>query len=103
MHVIHNLSPATRSYLTGLVLAIALTAFPFAIVATDVATRPIALAVIATAGLAQALVHLHYFLHLSFNADGRERSYILLFAILLIAIMAGGTMLVMSDLNARMM
>jgi cytochrome o ubiquinol oxidase subunit IV len=95
-------SPTLGSSVLGLVLAAALTAVPFVTVGLHIGTRTQALVVIAVTGLAQAVVHLRYFLHLSFDTSSRENVMILLFAVLLIAIMAGGTLFIMSDLNARM-
>jgi cytochrome o ubiquinol oxidase operon protein cyoD len=94
--------PTLSSYLTGLGLALVLTIIPFALVAGQAASRPTLLVVIAILGLAQVFVQLRYFLHLSLNPSTRERGLVLLFSVLLITIMAGGTILVMSDLNARM-
>ena len=91
------------SSLTGFGIAFALTAIPFAMAATRLTTRSTLLAIIALTGIAQAFVHLRYFLHLSFETSARGKLTILIFSLLLIAIMGGGTILVMSDLNARIM
>lgn len=99
----HAGSPTLQSYVTGLALAVALTVVPFAMVAWQSASRPVLLGVIAVFGFAQVLVHLRYFLHLSLDTSSRERVGILLFSVLLIVIMAAGTIVVMADLNARMM
>jgi cytochrome o ubiquinol oxidase operon protein cyoD len=94
--------PTLGSYVLGLALAIGLTAIPFITVGLHIGSRTQVLAVIAVTGLAQAIVHLRYFFHLSFDTSSRENVMVLLFAVLLIVIMAGGTLLIMSDLNARM-
>lgn len=95
--------PTLANYLTGLGLAVALTAIPFGLVAARAATRPVLLAVVAGTGLTQALVHLRYFLHLTFDRSERGKLFILIFATLLILIMGSGTIVVMNNLNMRMM
>jgi cytochrome o ubiquinol oxidase operon protein cyoD len=51
----------------------------------------------------QLLVHLHYFLHLDASAGQRWNVLSLLFALLLIGIMAGGTLWILYNLNYLMM
>lgn len=56
-----------------------------------------------TLGIIQLLVHLHYFLHLDGSRRQRWNLLSLLFALLLIGIMAGGTIWVLYNLNYLMM
>lgn len=56
-----------------------------------------------TLGVIQLLVHLHYFLHLDASSGQRWNLLSLLFALLLIGIMAGGTIWVLYNLNYLMM
>jgi cytochrome o ubiquinol oxidase operon protein cyoD len=92
-----------RSYLTGLGLALLLTAVPFAVVSFELLNRTQALLAIAAAAVVQVLVHLRYFLHLDLIQTPRENLLALCFAAILIVIMIGGSLWIMFDLHHRMM
>jgi cytochrome o ubiquinol oxidase subunit IV len=92
-----------RSYLTGLTLALILTAIPFAVVSFEMLNRRPALLVIAAAAVIQILVHLRYFLHLDLTHTPRENLLALCFAAILVGIMIGGSLWIMFDLHHRMM
>jgi cytochrome o ubiquinol oxidase operon protein cyoD len=92
-----------RSYITGFVLALVLTAIPFGLVVADLLPRFATLVVIAILALVQVVVHLRYFLHIDLKSTPRDNLLALGFAAVLIFIMVGGTLWIMLDLNARMM
>ena len=92
-----------KSYTIGLVLALALTAVPFALVATHALTPTATLAIVAALALVQILVHLRFFLHLDFRNSPAENLLSLAFAALLVLIMIGGSLVIMFDLHERMM
>ena len=92
-----------RSYQTGLALAVALTAVPFALVAWGGAGLATVLTTIAVLGLAQVVVHVRYFLHVDLSPERREDLHLILFSALLLAIMVGGTIWIMVNLATRMM
>jgi cytochrome o ubiquinol oxidase operon protein cyoD len=92
-----------RPYLIGIVLALVLTAIPFALVATGALPRETTLIVIVTAAVIQILVHLRFFLHIDFASTPRENLIALAFACVLIFIMVGGSLWIMFDLYHRMM
>lgn len=94
-------APEHRTYLTGLVAALILTAIPFALVYWAMAPVGVTLVAIAIAALIQVLVHLRYFLHLDFERTPRENLLALAFAALLIFIMVGGSLWIMIDLYYR--
>ena len=94
--------PSARSYLTGLALALVLTAIPFALVYLKLLTGTAMLLAIATAAIIQIIVHLKYFLHLNLTDTPRENLLALCFAALLIFIMVGGSLWIMFDLHHRM-
>jgi len=94
----HGLS----TYLTGLALALILTAIPFALVFTAALPRGPTLVVIAVAAVIQVLVHLRYFLHLDLTATPRENLLAIAFAAILIILMVGGSFWIMLDLGHRM-
>ncbi|MEK9662825.1 MAG: cytochrome C oxidase subunit IV family protein, partial [Alphaproteobacteria bacterium] len=60
-------TPSHRSYLTGLVLALILTAIPFGLVAAKALPAAATYGAIAVAALVQIVVHLRFFLHLGFR------------------------------------
>jgi len=92
-----------KSYLTGFVLALILTAIPFAVVMRGNVSAAVALAGIFIAGLAQILVHLHYFLHLDTSSAARWNVLAMIFTLLIMALFVGGTLWIMYTLNYRMM
>jgi cytochrome o ubiquinol oxidase subunit IV len=102
----HNASVShmanARSYLTGLALALVLTAIPFALVHFKLLAGTAMLAVIAAAAVVQIVVHLKYFLHLNLTDTPRESLMALCFAAVLIFIMIGGSLWIMFDLHHRM-
>ena len=94
-----------RSYLIGFALALILTLLPFGLVmfSRDDFPHDFVLGALSLAAVVQVLVHLHFFLHLDRSLDQRWNSLALLFTVLIIGIMLGGTLWIMFDLHARMM
>jgi cytochrome o ubiquinol oxidase operon protein cyoD len=92
-----------KSYLTGFVLALILTAIPFAMVMRGTLSPSVALAAIFVAGIVQILVHLHYFLHLDTSSSARWNVLALIFTFLIMVLFVGGTLWIMYTLNYRMM
>jgi cytochrome o ubiquinol oxidase operon protein cyoD len=91
-----------KSYLTGFVLALVLTAIPFGLVASDALSRLDTLIVIAIAAVVQVVVHLHYFLHLDFSLKRRDDLVAIVFAGVVIVILFGGTLWIIYNLYYRM-
>ncbi len=92
-----------KSYLTGFVLSLILTAIPFVLVMHGTLSAAVTLALICSAGLVQILVHLHYFLHLDTSSAARWNVLALIFTFLIMVLFVGGTLWIMSSLNYRMM
>ena len=92
-----------KSYLTGFILSLILTAMPFALVMSGTWSPSATLAGIFSAGVVQILVHLHYFLHLDTSSAARWNVVALIFTLLIMALFVGGTLWIMSSLNYRMM
>lgn len=92
-----------RSYLTGLALALILTLFPFGVVAWGDWSTSVALWLIAGFALVQIVVHFRFFLHIDLSRQKREDLQLILFTVLLLAIMASGTIWIMANLQTRMM
>ena len=92
-----------QSYLLGLVFASLLTAASFYAVYTHLIWAPaipIALAVLA---IAQIGVHLVFFLHLTTAPDNTNNVLALAFGVLIVALIIGGSVWIMNNLNDRMM
>lgn len=95
-------TPELRSYLTGFILALVLTAIPFGLVYFDLLPRLATLVVIAVAALVQVFVHLRFFLHMRLHQTPLENLLVMGFAVFLIFIMVGGSLWIMFDLFYRM-
>ncbi|MGA8650094.1 MAG: cytochrome o ubiquinol oxidase subunit IV [Xanthobacteraceae bacterium] len=92
-----------QGYLVGLVLAALLTAASFYVVYTHLIWAPaipIALVVLA---IAQIGVHLVFFLHLTTAPDNTNNVLALAFGVLIVALIIGGSVWIMANLNERMM
>ncbi len=92
-----------KSYLTGFVLSLILTAIPFALVMSGTWSASAILAGIFSAGIVQILVHLHYFLHLDTSSAARWNVLAMMFTLLIMVLFVGGTLWIMFNLNYRMM
>lgn len=91
-----------RSYLTGGALSAALTLLAFAAVLWFDFARATTLTIVASAGVAQLIVQVRYFLHVDLSRQKREDLQLILFSLLLLALMAGGTIWIMGSLAGRM-
>jgi cytochrome o ubiquinol oxidase operon protein cyoD len=93
-----------KSYLTGFVLSVVLTAIPFWLVMAHVFHDPRVTA-FAVMGFAfvQIVVHMIYFLHMSTKSENGWTMMALIFTIVLVVITLTGSMWVMYNLNSNMM
>lgn len=95
---------SAREYLTGFVMAVVLTAIPFALVMTDVVQGSTAIAgVLLLFAAVQVVVHMIYFLHMNTKAEGGWNALALIFTVVLVIIVLAGSMWVMHHMNANMM
>ena len=92
-----------RDYLVGFILSITLTAASFFLVYTKALTgRSLVYAILGLA-LAQAIVQMRFFLHLGKEAKPRWESVVFYFMVLVLIIIAIGSLWIMNDLNDRVM
>ncbi len=99
-----NAGPHTlSSYLTGYVIALVLTAIPFAFAWAGWFSVRTTLLVVALTAIIQVVVHLVYFLHINYRTTAKENLLALAFAGVLIFLMIGGTLWIMFDLHYQMM
>ncbi|MGR9114277.1 MAG: cytochrome C oxidase subunit IV family protein [Gammaproteobacteria bacterium] len=106
--------PRLSTYLIGFILALLLTLLAFGLVSfgTDTSLEAIGrgeiphwlgLAGISVLAVLQILVHLHYFLHLDLGSLHKLKGQAILFALLIILILVGGTLWILYDLNNQML
>ena len=93
---------ARRNYLIGFVLAAFLTVIPFALTALAGVSQGALLAIIGIAAVVQVLVHMRFFLHISLRGTQPELIFGLLFTLVIVGLMVGGTLWIMASLNANM-
>ena len=100
---VHSKRTDLINYGVGYVLALTLTCAAFALVHWHWASGTTALGVIFALGLIQAIVHFRCFLHVSLSRSARDDLELILFSTLIIAVMTGGTLVVLFNLRTRMM
>lgn len=93
----------TRSLLLGYGFALLLTLAAFGLVILHVLTGREAFYAVLGLGLIQLVVHLRFFLYLGFSRSAAADLQLILFSSLIIALMVGGTLVVLFNLRARMM
>jgi len=91
-----------RSYTIGFTLSVVLTVIPFALVMHGTLSRPATIFAIFAAAIVQILVHLYYFLHMDASSRARWNVLALLFAVLIMVLIIGGTIWIMVNLNYRL-
>ncbi|WP_127090224.1 cytochrome o ubiquinol oxidase subunit IV [Aquabacter cavernae] len=93
-----------KSYMTGFILSVILTAIPFYLVMSGVIENKSVTAMIITAFAAvQIVVHMIYFLHMSSSSEGGWNMMALIFTIIVVVIAISGSLWVMYHLHANMM
>ena len=93
-----------REYVTGFILAVILTVIPFAVVMSGGIGSPRTTAIIVlVCAVAQMIVHMVYFLHMSPRAEGGWTMISLAFTLILLVIAVVGTMWVMHNMDVNMM
>ncbi len=93
-----------RSYITGFVLSVILTAIPFGIVmAGGFDNRTVTALVVMAFAVVQIVVHMVYFLHMNTRSDEGWTAMSAMLTIVVVAIMLSGSLWVMYHLNTNMM
>ncbi|MEZ2128499.1 MULTISPECIES: cytochrome o ubiquinol oxidase subunit IV [unclassified Sinorhizobium] len=101
----HEASHGTfKSYMTGFVLSVILTAIPFWLVMAKVFdSSVVTAALVMILGGIQIVVHMIYFLHLDTKSEGGWNMMALIFTLVIVVIALSGSLWVMYHLNANMM
>jgi cytochrome o ubiquinol oxidase operon protein cyoD len=92
-----------RSYAIGYGLALALTGAAFATVHWPSFVSMTTLAIVLGLALVQMVVHFRFFLHISLQRSARDDLQLILFSTLIVILMISGTLIILSNLRARMM
>ncbi|MBZ9976618.1 cytochrome o ubiquinol oxidase subunit IV [Mesorhizobium sp. BR-1-1-10] len=93
-----------RSYLTGFILSVILTAIPFWLVMSGAIDDKQATAIVIMAfAVAQIVLHMVFFLHMNTTSEGGWSMLALIFTLILVVIVLTGSLWVMYHLNANMM
>jgi cytochrome o ubiquinol oxidase subunit IV len=93
-----------RGYMTGFVLAVILTVIPFFVVmARPIESAGYTAAIVLACALAQILVHMVYFLHMTPKAEDGWLLISTIFTIVLVVITLAGSLWIVFHLNSNMM
>jgi cytochrome o ubiquinol oxidase operon protein cyoD len=93
----------TMTYVVGYGLALLLTCAAFGLVYLHLLGGRHALYTVLGLGLVQMVVHFRCFLHIDLRRSARADLQLILFSALIIALMVGGTLIVLFNLRTRMM
>ena len=100
----HGAHGTFRSYMTGFVLSVILTAIPFWLVMGDVLNDTLKTGIIIMALAAvQIVVHMIYFLHMNTKSEGGWTFMALAFTLTLVVITLVGSIWVMYHMDQNMM
>ena len=94
---------SVRSYVTGFLLSVLLTAVPFALVMSGAAPAATIVPLCIGLAVAQILVHLVYFLHMNGASTQTWNMAAFVFTLVIVAILVGGSLWVMYHLSTNMM
>ncbi len=94
---------AMRSYVTGFALSVILTLIPYFIVVNHMFGKQSLVMAVVLFGVAQLLVQVIFFLHLSKKSKPQWNIIVLTFTIIIVAILVVGSLWVMANLNYNMM
>jgi cytochrome o ubiquinol oxidase subunit IV len=89
-------------YLTGLGLALVLTATSFFVAGTDLVWQPSIPVAIVVLAIAQMGVHVVFFLHVTTGPDNTNNVMALAFGLLIVFLVIGGSLWIMANLNQNM-
>ncbi len=99
----HTVREGIQGYVLGFILAVALTAASFYVVSTDLIWQPAIPVALAVLAVAQIGVHLVFFLHITTAPDNTNNILALAFGVLIVALVIGGSLWIMANLNHNMM
>ncbi len=92
-----------KAYAIGFFSSLLLTAISFSLVLSKVFSGQVLIYAITALAIAQAIIQLFFFLHVGQEEKPRWETLVFYFMVLVLLIVAFGSLWVMYDLNARMM
>ena len=92
-----------RSYITGFLLSVVLTAIPFYLVMSGVLSNLATSLIVIALAVIQIIVHMIYFLHMDAKSEGGWNLMALIFTVVLVVITLTGSIWVMYHLVNNMM
>jgi len=92
-----------QAYVVGFTASVLLTAISFALVITRILSGWYLVHTLVALALVQAFVQLRFFLHVGQEAKPKWESLVFYFMVMVLLIIAGGSLWIMSDLNDRVM
>ena len=98
----HSVGARVLGYVIGLALALVLTATSFFIAGTSLVWQPSIPVALIVLAIAQMGVHLVFFLHITTGPDNTNNVLALAFGLLIVFLVVGGSVWIMSHLNANM-
>jgi cytochrome o ubiquinol oxidase subunit IV len=98
-----GVEPRIIGYVTGLGLAILLTATSFLVAGTDLVWQPSIPVALVVLAIAQMGVHLVFFLHITTGPDNTNNVLALAFGVLIVILVIGGSLWIMANMNHNMM
>ena len=102
-HLEGGVGERVLGYLTGLGLAILLTATSFFVAGTDLVWQPSIPVALVVLAIAQMGVHLVFFLHITTGADNTNNILALAFGIMIVILVVAGSLWIMANLNHNML
>jgi cytochrome o ubiquinol oxidase operon protein cyoD len=93
----------TMTYIAGYGIALVLTCAAFGLVFFNLLAGQDAFYAVLGLGLVQMIVHFRCFLHIGLKQSARTDLHLILFSTLIVALMVGGTLVVIFNLRQRMM
>jgi cytochrome o ubiquinol oxidase subunit IV len=98
-----SIAQRVGGYLTGLGLAILLTATSFYVARTNLVWEPSIPVALVVLAVAQMGVHLVFFLHITTGADNTNNVLALAFGVLIVMLLMVGSLWIMANMNHNMM
>jgi cytochrome o ubiquinol oxidase subunit IV len=94
---------SAKSYLTGFILSVILTAVPFSLVMSGALPAATAVPICIGLGATQMVVHLIYFLHMNAASSRSWNMAAFVFTLIIVLILVVGSLWVMYHLDTNMM
>jgi cytochrome o ubiquinol oxidase subunit IV len=98
-----SIRESVQGYVIGFVLASLLTVASFYVLRTGLIWAPGIVVMLAVLAVAQIGVHLVFFMHLTTAPDNTNNVLALVFGIIVVVLIIGGSIWIMGHLNERMM